>query len=75
LSVESDIFVRNQLNVRGVFGANATSWNYTLQLYRAGLLTLAPLIANRFPFDEYQDALNMLTSRQEQMLRLIVNVV
>ena len=75
LSVESDIFVRNQLNVRGVFGANATSWNYTLQLYRAGLLTLAPLIANRFPFDEYQDALNMLTSRQEQMLRLIVNMV
>ena len=74
LSVESDIFVRNQLNVRGIFGANAASWNYVLHLYRAGLLTLSPLISHRFPLDEYQDALDTLTSRQGQMLRLVVNV-
>ncbi len=75
LSVESDIFVRNQLRILGISGANAAAWNYTLNLYRAGLLTLAPLIAARFPFDEYRDALAMLTSRQEQMLRLVVNIV
>ncbi len=75
LSVESDIFVRNQLNVFGVFGANAASWNYVLRLYRVGLLNLAPLISQRFPLDEYQDALAMLTSRQGQMLRLVVNPV
>jgi len=75
LSVESDIFVRNQLNVLGIFGANAASWNYVLHLYRVGLLTLAPLISHRFPLDEYQDALDTLTSRQGQMLRLVVNVV
>ncbi|GAC1454776.1 MAG: alcohol dehydrogenase catalytic domain-containing protein [Ktedonobacteraceae bacterium] len=74
LSVESDIFVRNQLNVLGVFGANVASWNYVLHLYRGGLLNLAPLISTNFPLDEYQDALNMLTSRQGQMLRLVVNV-
>lgn len=75
LSVESDIFVRNQLNVLGIFGANTASWNYTLQLYRAGQLKLAPLISNRFPLDEYQDALNMLTSRQGQMLSLVIHPV
>jgi len=75
LSVESDIFVRSQLNVFGVFGANAASWNYVLRLYRVGLLNLAPLISQRFPLDEYQDALDMLTSRQGQMLRLVVNPV
>ena len=75
LSVESDIFVRNQLHVLGLFGANAASWNYVLQLYRTGLLNLAPLISTHFPLDEYQDALNMLTSRQGQMLRLVVDVV
>lgn len=75
LSVESDIFVRNQLNMHGIFGANAASWNYTLQLYRTGLLNLAPLISHRFPLDDYQDALDTLTSRQGQTLRLVVNVV
>ena len=73
LSVESDIFVRNQLNIIGIFGANAASWNYALQLYRAGQLRLAPLISNRFPLDDYQDALDMLTSRQGQMLSLVIH--
>ncbi|GAC1391235.1 MAG: alcohol dehydrogenase catalytic domain-containing protein [Ktedonobacteraceae bacterium] len=75
LSVESDIFVRNQLNVIGIFGANTASWNYALHLYRLGLLNLAPLISNRFSLDEYQDALDMLTSRQGQMLRLVVSLM
>ncbi len=75
LSVESDIFVRNQLQVLGMFGANAASWNYVLHLYRAGLLHLAPLISTHFPLDEYQDAFDTLTSRQGQMLRLVVDVV
>ncbi len=74
LNVESDIFVRNQLNVVGIFGANAASWNYALQLYRAGLLALTPLISHHFSLNEYQDALDMLTSRQGQMLRLVVNL-
>jgi len=75
LSVESDIFIRNQLNVIGIFGANAASWNYALQLYRAGQLHLAPLISNRFSLDEYQDALDMLTSRQGQILRVVIHPV
>ena len=74
LSVESDIFVRNQLQVSGIFGANAASWNYVLQLYRAGLLNLAPLISTHFSLDEYQDAFDTLTSRQGQLLRLVVDV-
>jgi threonine dehydrogenase-like Zn-dependent dehydrogenase len=74
LSVESDIFVRNQLRVLGIFGANAAAWNYVLHLYRAGMLNLSPLISASFPLDEYQDALDTLTSRQGQMLRLVVDV-
>ncbi len=75
LSVESDIFVRNQLHVLGVFGANAASWNYVLHLHRAGLLNLSPLISTRFALDDYQDAFDTLTSRQGQMLRLVIDVV
>ncbi len=75
LSVESDIFVRNQLQIFGIFGANAASWNYVLSLYRAGMLNLAPLISAHFPFDEYQDAFDTLTSRQGQMLRIVVDIV
>ncbi len=75
LSVESDIFVRNQLQITGVFSANMPAWSYVLQLYRSGLLTLAPLISEHLPLEEYQDAYDALTSRQGQMLGLVVDVV
>lgn len=66
LGVESDLFALNQLTVYGIFGANSAAWTYSVQLFRSGLLDLAPLIAQRFSLDEYQDALDILEKRQAQ---------
>jgi len=66
LGVESDLFALNQLSVHGIFGANSVAWTYSVQLFRSGLLNLAPLIAQRLSLDEYQDALDILEQRQAQ---------
>ncbi len=72
LSIESDIFVLKHLAVLGIFGASSAAWTYAVQVFRAGLLNLAPLITHRFALDEYQSALDKLISRQAKMLKALI---
>ena len=72
LSVESDIFALKHLAVLGIFGASSAAWTYAVQIFRAGLLNLAPLISHRFALDEYQTALDTLISRQAKMLKVLI---
>ncbi len=72
LSIESDIFVLKHLTVYGIFGASSAAWTYAVQIFRAGLLNLAPLITHRYALDEYQTALDTLISRQSKMLKVLV---
>ena len=72
LSIESDIFALKHLTVQGIFGASSAAWTYTVQIFRAGLLNLAPLITHRFALGEYQAALDTLISRQAKMLKVLV---
>jgi len=71
-SIESDIFVRKQLNIHGIFGANTVAWTYAVHLYRSGLLHLAPLISHRFTLDEYQDAFDTLVGQQGKILKVVI---
>jgi len=72
LSLESDTFVLKHLAVLGIFGASSAAWTYAVQIFRAGLLNLAPLITHRFALDEYQTALDTLISRQTKMLKVLI---
>ena len=72
LSIESDIFVLKHLAVYGIFGASSAAWTYAVQVFRAGLLNLAPLITHRFALDEYQTALDTLISRPSKMLKVLL---
>jgi L-iditol 2-dehydrogenase len=72
LSIESNILVLKQLTVFGLFGANAAAWSYALDLYRAGVLKLSPLISHRFSLDEYQTALDTLMLRLSKALKVLV---
>jgi 2-desacetyl-2-hydroxyethyl bacteriochlorophyllide A dehydrogenase len=72
LNIESDIFVLKHLTVYGIFGASSSAWTYAVQIFRAGLLNLAPLITHRFALDEYQTALDTLISRQAKMLKVLI---
>ncbi len=74
LSVESDIFVRNQLRVLGILGANSAAWSYAVHLYQSGLLKLSPLISHHFVLSEYQDAFDTLIGRQGKTLQVVITL-
>ena len=72
LNVESDIFVLKHLTVMGIFGASSAAWTYAVQMFRAGLLNLAPLITHRFALAEYPAALETLMHRQPKTLKVVI---
>ena len=72
LNVESDIFVLKHLTVMGIFGASSAAWTYAVQMFRAGLLNLAPLITHRFTLAEYPAALETLMHRWPKMLKVVI---
>jgi 2-desacetyl-2-hydroxyethyl bacteriochlorophyllide A dehydrogenase len=72
LSVESDIFVLKHLSMFGIFGANSAAWTYAVQVFRSGLLNLAPLITHRFALTDYQAALDAVVGRQSQTLKVLL---
>lgn len=72
LSLESDIFVLKHLTVLGIFGASSTAWTYAVQIFRSGLLNLAPLITHRFALTDYQAALDTIIDRQSKTLKVLL---
>jgi 2-desacetyl-2-hydroxyethyl bacteriochlorophyllide A dehydrogenase len=72
LSLESDIFVLKHLAVLGVFGASSSAWTYTVQLFGAGLLHLAPLITHHFALPDYQSALETVIARRAGALKVLL---
>jgi acyl-CoA reductase-like NAD-dependent aldehyde dehydrogenase len=72
LQIESDLFVLKQFTVLGIFGANTSAWTYAVDLFRAGLLHLAPLISHRFPADKYEAALETVATRVPGTLKVLV---
>ena len=72
LSLESDIFVLKHLTVLGIFGASSAAWTYAVQVFRAGLLKLAPLITHRFALTDYQAALDTIVGRQSKTLKVLL---
>jgi 2-desacetyl-2-hydroxyethyl bacteriochlorophyllide A dehydrogenase len=72
LSLESDTFVLKHLTVHGIFGANSAAWSYAVQLFRAGLLNLAPLITHRFALADHQKALDTIVDRQSGALKVLL---
>jgi threonine dehydrogenase-like Zn-dependent dehydrogenase len=72
LSITSELFVLKHLAVYGIFGATSAAWEYTVQLFNAGLLQLSPLISHRFALEEYQQALDAIILRQSQALKVLL---
>ena len=56
----------------GIFGASSAAWTYAVQVFRSGLLNLAPLITHRFALTDYQVALDAVVSRQSLTLKVLL---
>ena len=72
LSLESDIFVLKHLSVFDIFGASSAAWTYAVQVFRSGLLNLAPLITHRFALTDYRAALDAVVGRQSKTLKVLL---
>ncbi|HEY1348530.1 MAG TPA: alcohol dehydrogenase catalytic domain-containing protein [Ktedonobacteraceae bacterium] len=72
LRMESDTIVLKHLAVQGIFGASSAAWTYAVQLFRAGLLQLAPLITHRFALADYQAALDTVMARSPGVLKVLL---
>lgn len=74
LSVEGDLFVRNNLTLYGSSGTSEDAWRLAEQLCTSHQLNLAPLISHHFPLDDYQEAFDELVGGQGRVLRVVVTL-
>ena len=72
LSLESDSFCLNDLRVHGVFAYPSSIFVKTLQLVEAGLLDVRPLITHTFPLAEFRRAFELLKSRREPVVKILL---
>jgi len=55
-----------------VFAYTTRSFEQALRLIESGRLDVAPLVTHRFPLGEYQKAFDLLRSRSEPVVKVIL---
>jgi L-iditol 2-dehydrogenase len=72
LPVESDIFLLRDLRVHGIFAYSSNIFLQTLRLIESGQLNVLPLITHTFPLENYAAAFDLLRSRREPMIKILL---
>ena len=70
--LEADLFCLKDLHIHGVFAYTTRSFEQALRLIESGRLDVAPLVTHRFPLGEYQKAFDLLRSRSEPVVKVIL---
>jgi len=71
--ISAHAFVMRDLHIEGVLGYTTRSWVQTLDLLAGGKLKLADLITHRMPIEQFQHALDLVTSRAEPMGKVAIS--
>ncbi len=66
------LFVSQELEVVGSFGSNAQDLNELMDLLESGRLDLSRSITHRFDIDGFPRALELLATREEHPIRMVV---
>ncbi len=72
LSFESDLFCLKDLRVHGSFAYTSALFAQTLRLIESGLLKVQPLITHTFPLADYARAFDLLRSRREPVVKILL---
>lgn len=72
VSLEADLFILQELEVRGVFSYTAGHFERALRLIESELLNVAPLVTHRLPLSRYSDGLTLLESRAEPVVKVSI---
>jgi len=70
--ISAHAFVMRDLHIEGVLGYTTRSWVHTLELLADGKLKLGDLITHRTPIEQFQHALDLVTSRAEPMGKVVI---
>lgn len=72
VSFPANIFVMQDLHADGLFGYTTNSWRRTIELLSTGKLRLRDLVTHRVALERFQDAVNLVESRNEPVGKVVV---
>jgi threonine dehydrogenase-like Zn-dependent dehydrogenase len=72
LDLEPDIFCMKDLCVHGIYAYTSAMFARTIGLMQAGLLDVNPLVTHTFPLRDFAHAFDLLRSRREPVVKVIL---
>jgi L-iditol 2-dehydrogenase len=70
--MESDVFALKDLRVDGVFAYTTNNFAEALRLIETGRMNLKPLITHTFPLAEFEKAFDLLATRKEPVVKVML---
>jgi threonine dehydrogenase-like Zn-dependent dehydrogenase len=70
--IDPDVFALKDLHVHGVFAYASRDYVEALKLIESGRVDVSPLITHRFALRDYQQAFDLLTSRREPVVKVVL---
>lgn len=70
--IEADLFCLKDLHIHGVFAYTTASFEQALRLIESGRLDVAPLVTHRFPLAEFEKAFDLLRTRPEPVVKVML---
>jgi 2-desacetyl-2-hydroxyethyl bacteriochlorophyllide A dehydrogenase len=70
--LEADVFALKELHVHGVFAYASRDYAEALRLIESGRVDVGPLITHRFPLADFQRAFDLLATRKEPVVKVVL---
>lgn len=70
--LEADVFALRDLRVDGVFAYTTNNFAEALRLIETGRMNLKPLITHTFPLQEFEKAFELLSTRKEPVVKVLL---
>jgi 2-desacetyl-2-hydroxyethyl bacteriochlorophyllide A dehydrogenase len=71
--LEADVFALKDLRVHGVFAYTSRDYVEALRFIESGRVDVGPLITHRFPLQDFAKALDLLATRKEPVVKVILS--
>ena len=71
-ALDPDVFALKELHVHGVFAFASRDYEDALRLIESGRVEVTPLITHRFPLSDFQKAFDLLASRKEPVVKVLL---
>lgn len=70
--LDPDVFALKDLRVHGIFAYTSRDYVEALRLIESGRVNVGPLITHRFPLHDFQKALDLLATRKEPVVKVLL---